>query len=104
VSVWLDAPWMVHGDGGELAEDLVALLLGEPSGLACDELGRRLERRRCDVLDALRCDPRFERCGGGRGTRWRTTVAMVPEGAWDGLGRKARSSPDREPIPGAPVS
>jgi hypothetical protein len=98
----MDGQWILHGD--ELADELAALLSREPSGLACNELARRLRRRRGDVLDALRWDPRFGRCGGGRGSRWRMTAAMPQvssvEGPRDVLGRKDRDSHVPEPIPG----
>lgn len=91
---------MLHGDSGELADELAAVLRGKPLGSSCNELARRLGRRRRDVLEALRWDPRFERCGTGRGSRWRIAAAIPLEGAWDVLGRKDRGSPDPESIPG----
>ena len=37
----------------------------------------------------LRADPRFERSGGGRGSRWR--LVLPPASSWDGLGRDSRA-------------
>lgn len=96
----MDARWMLHRDGGELTDELAALLQVERSGLPCNELARRLGRRRGDVLKALRWDPRFEQRGTGRGSRWRTTAAVPRESVWDVLGRKDACSPDPEPIRG----
>lgn len=106
MSMWADEPWMVHGDGGELelADELAALLAGEPSGLSCDALARRLVRRRGDVREALRWDSRFERTGKTCGSRWRLAAEKALEDARGGLGRNDRGSPDPEPIPGVSVS
>lgn len=43
----------------QLADDLARLLAAEPDGLSCDELARRLHRRRASVLAALHGDSRF---------------------------------------------
>jgi hypothetical protein len=56
---------------GQLADDLAAVLAGEPLGLPCAELTARVKRRRGDVLAVLRADPRFERHGENRRSRWR---------------------------------
>lgn len=95
MSVWADDVWMLHPDGGELADELVSALEHEPRGLSCDELAVRLQRRRAEVLDALRSDWRLEHVGGGRGSRWR-----LVGGRWDGLVRKDRG--DRDYLPSRP--
>jgi hypothetical protein len=56
-----------------LAADLARVLDAEPFGLACDELAKRVHRRRADVLAALRADPRFEQHGRLHGSRWQLT-------------------------------
>jgi hypothetical protein len=61
-----------------LADDLAAVLAAEPLGLPCAELVARLKRRRGDVLDALRADPRFEHQGRNRGSRWRLAAGAGP--------------------------
>jgi hypothetical protein len=60
-----------------LAGDLRLLLAGEPAGLSCRELTRRLGRRRGDVLAELRSGS-FEHDGRGRGSRWRLTASLGP--------------------------
>jgi hypothetical protein len=85
VSVWADGPWMLDDppeapsgerelvrhwrEGGRLTRDLVVLLESSPSGLSCEELAKRLRRRKADVLDMLRSDERFERRGRTAGSR-----------------------------------
>jgi hypothetical protein len=54
-----------------LAGDLRRLLVDEPVGLSCDELAKRLHRRRADVLAELRRDWRFEHVAAGSASRWR---------------------------------
>jgi hypothetical protein len=82
----------------ELADDLAVALANEPCGLPCDELAPRVRRRRKDVLDALRSDPRFERRGRTRGSRWQLVSAGRPR-AWDGMGRNPAAGPDRSVAP-----
>jgi hypothetical protein len=53
-----------------LGDQLAAVLGSEPDGLACDQLAKRVERRRSDVLAELHADPRFERRGAGPRSRW----------------------------------
>jgi hypothetical protein len=99
VSVWLDFAEMIHGESGELADEVVTLLAGAPFGLSCDAISGRLRRRRAEVLEALRWDPRTERTGQGRGSRWRIAAEIPPGPSWDGSGRKDRAEPAREPAP-----
>jgi hypothetical protein len=77
-----------------LVEDLFVVLSAAPFGLPCDLIARRVQRRRTDVLAALRADPRFEHRGGGRGSRWSLAAENPLEGSWDGLGRKDRAGVD----------
>jgi hypothetical protein len=47
-----------RGSGAErLADDLAALLTGNPFGLSCNELARRIRRRRGDVLGSAPVGP-----------------------------------------------
>jgi len=62
--------------------DRVALAIVEHGPTSCELLARLVEARTSDVRAALRADPRFERVGTGRGSRWRLSLP-----AWDGLGR-----------------
>jgi hypothetical protein len=93
MSVWMDYPYMLGGDP-ELAEEVVWLLGQVPVGLSCDELARRTGRRRADVLDMLRWDPRCEHEGQGRGSRWRLAALKPPGAVRDGLGRTDRGDPN----------
>ena len=70
----------------ELADDLARVLDGEPLGLSCYELARRVQRRRADVLAELRADPRFEHEGDRRGSRWRLAPETARRTCWDGWG------------------
>jgi hypothetical protein len=70
---------------GPLADNLVALLAAEPTGLSCDQLARRLRRRRHDVLDVLRSDGRFAHEGRTRGSRWRLPADTTRSTRWDGM-------------------
>jgi hypothetical protein len=54
-----------------LVDDLELVLAGEPFGLSCDGLAKRLHRKRELVLVALRSDVRFEHEGRTRESRWR---------------------------------
>jgi hypothetical protein len=67
VSVWADGSWMLDGP----CDDLARLLAEPPYELSCDEIARRLHRRRAAVLAELRVDPCYEHVGRGRGSRWR---------------------------------
>lgn len=80
-----------------LADDLAQLLDGELSGFSCNTLALLLRRRRSDVLAELQTDPRFERTGEGRGSRWRTTPHVPLSTPWGGMGRKDRWRPDLDP-------
>lgn len=75
---------------GVVDDDLAALianvLTDEPVGTSCDELARRLHRRRIEVLRTLRSDGRFVHRGDRRGSRWRLAVT-APTGSRDGRGR-----------------
>lgn len=66
--------------------DRVALAIVEHGPLACERLARIVGRRTSDVRDALRRDSRFERAGGGRGSRWQLALD-APVETRDGLGR-----------------
>lgn len=74
------------GPGVALADELAASLAEERGGLACDALARRLRRRKADVLDALKSDPRFRHSGEGRGSRWRVPLEMGRRGPREQLG------------------
>jgi hypothetical protein len=84
-----------------LADDLAALLAGEPVGLPCAELVARLKRRRGAVLDALRGDPRFEHQGRNRGSRWRLVAGAGPgrNGAAFSAAGQAGQGIDPDPAP-----
>jgi hypothetical protein len=94
--MWADGLWMPDGGFGD---ELVALLAEEPVGLSCDELARRTGRRRTDVLDTLRWDPRVWHDGRGRGSRWRVTTTLPLRALRDGLGRTDTGDPDSSPVP-----
>jgi hypothetical protein len=64
------------------------VLASEPLGLPCDELALRVRRHRASVIGELQSDPRFERHGRTRGTRWRLAA-----GPWVGMGRNLRVTP-----------
>jgi hypothetical protein len=68
-----------------LADDLARVLLHEPTGVACTELALRLRRRRADVLQTLKTDPRFAHHRRGRGSRWRLVAQMPLSRARDGF-------------------
>jgi hypothetical protein len=70
-----------------LGDQLAAVLSSEPDGLACDQLAKRVERRRTDVLAELHADTRFERRGTGPRSRW-VMVANRP-GTGHGTDRDA---------------
>jgi hypothetical protein len=70
-----------------LADNLVALLAAEPTGMPCDRLARRVRRRRHDVLAALHVDVRFEQEGRTHGSRWRLSTATAGPQPRDGLDR-----------------
>jgi hypothetical protein len=71
---------------GAPATGTISMLIGvelrdEPTGLCCDELARRLHRRRADVLQVLQVledEPRFRCSGSTCGRRWMR---------WDGTSR-----------------
>lgn len=64
---WLDS----NGMFGTLADDIAQVLQEEVSGMSCDTIARTLRRRKHDVLETLRSDPRFTHAGSRRGSRWR---------------------------------
>lgn len=54
-----------------------------PAGLSCDELARRLRRRRADVLQVLEDESRFQSTGSTCGRRWtRRDGTSRPPGGW----------------------
>jgi hypothetical protein len=73
-----------------LAGDLRRVLAGEPGGLPCCELVRRVRRRRGDVLAELRSGPCFEHAGHGRGSRWRLAGETPATGLRAHLGPQDR--------------
>lgn len=85
-----------------LGDDLARVLDGEPFGLPCEELARRVHRRFGDVRATLRADPRFVRFGRGRGSRWRLATGMPLSTPWARMGRVSRASPDLDPS-GVPI-
>lgn len=98
MSVWLDGPWMLGLEEGELAEDIAAVLKPEPDGLSCHEVARRLRRRKAAVLEALRSDPRFVH--GNHPSRWLigTQEAMGTNGNSPGANLRPLDRPaGREP-------
>jgi hypothetical protein len=77
-----------------LADHLARVLSAEPFGLSCAALVARVQRRRGDVLRALRADGRFDHHGRTRGSRWRLA-------AQDRMGRNgARRRADAVPWAG----
>src|SRR5262245_39078540 len=83
--------------------DRVALELAHAPS-ACEPLARRLEARTVDVRRVLRDDPRFERVGAGRNSRWQLAPGYKPhgtdlDGPGDGLGRVSTLGLGSEPIP-----
>jgi hypothetical protein len=69
-----------------LADDLARVLEGEPFGLTCRELRRRVGRRLADVLAALEEDSRFEHSGRSRGSRWRIAAERPHSASWVRMG------------------
>ena len=76
-----------------LVEGIVQVLAFESEGVSCDELSKRLGRRRSDVLACLRSDPRFVRSGTTNGTRWTFS---------EGTGRNESGSGDAGELPTTP--
>jgi|SRR4051812_20525739 hypothetical protein len=66
-------------DRAELAAYVAGVLRGEPDGLPCTTIARRLGMRDDDVRAVLRADPWFVRTGSTSRARWHLTA--------DGLGR-----------------
>jgi hypothetical protein len=66
-------------DAVRLADGLAGELEAAPDGLTCDELARRVRRRRADVLAVLRADPFFRHRGRTRGSRWHISPQDPPE-------------------------
>ena len=73
----------------ELLADRIALALLEHGALPCERLARTVNGRIAEVRRLLRDDPRFERVGTGRWSRWQLAAAVpdTPGGIRDGLGR-----------------
>lgn len=70
--------------------DRLALELIEHGELPCEGLARIVRARTSLVRDALRADPRFDRVGVTRGSRWRLVperLNTVPDRAQNGQGR-----------------
>jgi hypothetical protein len=87
-------------DGGDgFADELVALLADAPVGLSCVELARRTGRRKADVLETLRWDPRVRHEGRGRGSRWRVTATMTASAPREQKGTTDRGARDHPPVP-----
>lgn len=63
-----------------LGDEIAALLAAERRGMSCDALAARLRRRRTDVRFVLVSDPRFQRFGSGRASRWLVISALAPPG------------------------
>lgn len=59
----------------DLADELAAKLAD--GATSCDALASALKRRRCDVLRALRRDPRFAQRGRGRHSRWHLAKTLA---------------------------
>jgi hypothetical protein len=85
-----------------LVAELARLLDREPAGLPCEELSRRVHRRRVDVVAALAADPRFVHVGQTRRSRWRLAARIARPTSRDGMGRNHRARPDLD-ASGVPV-
>ena len=68
--------------------DLLALAILEHGPDSGSTLARMVHARKQAVLDELRSNPRFERLGRGRGSRWR--LAARP---WEPMGTEDRARP-----------
>ena len=85
------APLAVAADA-ELA-DRLALALTEHGPTSATRLAPTVAARKADVLRELRASARFERCGTGRGTRWRLSP---PTNEWE---PKGTDCPPGEEVP-----
>jgi hypothetical protein len=61
----------------------------EDGPLPCERLARTVKARTAEVRQVLRDDPRFERVGTGRWSRWQLAAVIpdTPRLIRDGLGR-----------------
>ena len=73
--------------------DLLALAILEHGPDPASKLALRVKARGASVALELRTNPRFERVGNGRGTRWR-----LSQGSWEDLGREDRANPGRDDL------
>lgn len=76
----------------QLADRLALAILehGPDSG---STLARRVAARKAAVIAELETNPRFERLGRGRGSRWRLVGSRI-EGAWEPMGTEKSVEPD----------
>jgi hypothetical protein len=72
-----------------LLADRLALVLHDHGAMPCERLARVVAMRTAAVRTVLRDDPRFERVGSARSSRWRLVLPLdgVTDGRHNGSGR-----------------